>query len=54
MTTLKTRISDAIVGTIVSHIKLPDAILICALRAKQENKEALAAELEKLSKEDKV
>ena len=50
---LRTRMADAIVGVIVSNIKLEDAILLCALRAKQENKQSLATELEHLSKEDK-
>ena len=38
-------VSRAIVNTIVSNIKLNDAILICALRAEQEEKAVLAKTL---------
>lgn len=45
-------IADKIVSTIVSNIKLDEALLLCAMKAEQENRKTLAAKLKNLKENE--
>ena len=51
MKKLKNKLVNLITGTIISNIKLDEAILLCALKAEQEERNNLAAQLKRLNKE---